>query len=330
MKNLILGAALAGMIASCGGDNGVEAHSQDQNSSPKLSGTVDMDGSSTVYPISEAIAEEYRSAQPDVPVQIGVSGTGGGFKKFIAGETDVSNASRFIKQKEIDGALAAGLEYIELPVAYDGLAVVVNKENDWVTSMTIDELNRMWNADATATKWSDIRAGWPDREFKLFAPGQDSGTFDYFTETVNGKSQNCRADATFSEDDNILVTGIAGTRDGIGFFGLAYYEENMDKLNIVKIDGGNGPVEPTMETVESGEYAPLSRPLFIYVSVEAAKRPEVENFINFYLDQAPVLAAETGYVPLPAKVYEAIKKRFADRTTGTMTGKEGSLESLYL
>lgn len=328
MKNIILGAAFVGLVASCGGNNSGETQAQGKD---RLQGTVEVDGSSTVFPISEAVAEEYGKVQGDVRVKIGVSGTGGGFKKFIAGEVDMSNASRFIKQKEIDHALEVGREYIELPVAYDGLAVVVHKDNDWVTSMTVDELNAMWNNAATATKWSDIRADWPDREFQLFAPGQDSGTFDYFTETVNGSSGNCRADATFSEDDNVLVKGISGTKDGIGFFGLAYYEENADKLNLVGIDGGNGkPVLPTMASVESGEYSPLSRPLFVYVSTEAAKRPEVDHFVHFYIDNAPTLAAETGYVPLPAKIYAAIKQRFTDRVTGTKAGMHGSLEALYL
>lgn len=326
MKNLILGAALAGLVASCGGHANNEALAAIQ-----LSGSVEIDGSSTVFPISEGVAEEYRKVQPDIRVKIGVSGTGGGFKKFIAGEIDIADASRFIKDKELKSCAEVGREFVELPVAYDGLAVVVNTGNDFVTSITVDELNRMWNADATTMKWSDIRQGWPEREFLLFAPGQDSGTFDYFTETINGKSGNCRHDVTFSEDDNVLVNGVSGTPDGIGFFGLAYYEENADKLNLVAIDGGNGkPVLPTMATVESGEYAPLSRPLFIYVSTEAAKRAEVDDFIHFYLDNAAELSTDAGYVPLPAKVYAGIKQRYADRVTGSKAGMEGSLESLYL
>ena len=337
MKNILLGTAIAGLITSCGGA-GDEANAQDSvatlyngDATVELEGSVELDGSSTVYPISEAIAEEYRSHQSRVQVKIGISGTGGGFKKFIAGETHISNASRFIKQKEIDHALEVGREYIELPVAYDGLAVVVHPDNDWATSMTVEELHQMWNKDATATKWSDIRAGWPDREFELFAPGQDSGTFDYFTETINGASGDCRPDASFSEDDNVLVKGVSGTLDGIGFFGLAYYEENADKLGVVAVDGGSGnPVLPNMATVESGEYAPLSRPLFIYVTTDAAADPVVDDFVRFYLDNAGAMAAETGYVPLPSRIYDAIRERYTKRTTGTLAGQHGTLEDLYL
>jgi len=318
-------AVLPLLLAACGGSGDSATHA-----AGKLVGTVAIDGSSTVFPITEAVAEEYRSAQPEVRITVGVSGTGGGFKKFIAGETDISDASRFIKSKELEGCQAGGREFIELPVAYDGLAVVVNKSNDFAADMTIEELRRMWAADSVAKTWSDIRPEWPDREFKLFAPGQDSGTFDYFTDEVNGESGNCRADVTFSEDDNVLVRGVVGDEDGIGFFGLAYYEENQDKLNCVAIDGGSGPVKPSMETVENGTYAPLSRPLFIYVSTEAAKRPEVDDFVRFYIENAASLAGDVGYVPLPAKVYSALQSRYEQSVTGTESGKSGSVEELYL
>jgi len=322
-KHLHLSILLTSLVASCGGSgDGV-------TNAAGLEGRVAIDGSSTVFPITEAVAEEYRSAQPKVRVTVGVSGTGGGFKKFIAGDTDISDASRYIKQKELDGCAANGREFVEIPVAYDGLAVIVNKANDFCTTMTVEELRRMWAADSAAKKWSDIRPEWPDREFKLYAPGQDSGTFDYFTETVNGESGNCRPDSTFSEDDNVLVRGVSGDPDGIGFFGLAYYEENSEILNCVAIDGGDGPVLPNLETVENGTYTPLSRPLFIYVSTEAAKRPEVADFVRFYIEEAATLAGEVGYVPMPEALYTAVANRFANRVTGSQTGKEGTMAELY-
>ncbi len=317
---------LLGLLAGCGSSSETQTHAGNH-----LVGKVAIDGSSTVFPITEAVAEEYRAVQPNVRVTVGVSGTGGGFKKFIAGETDISDASRFIKQKELDGCKEAKREFIEIPVAYDGLAVVVSKSNTFAKTMTVDELNRMWTADSTAKKWSDIRPEWPDREFKLFAPGQDSGTFDYFTETINGKSGNCRRDVTFSEDDNVLVRGVAGDPDGIAFFGLAYYVENAGALNCIAIDPGNGiPVTPSIQTVEDGTYAPLSRPLFIYVSTEAAKRPEVDSFVRFYIENARSLAGEVGYVAMPEKIYAGLMKRFTDKVIGSNAGREGTIEQLYL
>ncbi len=330
MKNSTIWAAtalatLTGLVASCGG--GVSSEAQ---AAGKLSGTVSIDGSSTVFPITEAVAEEFRKVQPGIRVTVGVSGTGGGFKKFIAGETDISDASRYIKGKEQEACAEAGHEYIELPVAYDGLAVVVNKQNTFATSMTTAELKAMWSADASARTWKDIRPEWPDREFHLFAPGQDSGTFDYFTDEINGESGNCRADATFSEDDNVLVRGVVGDEDGIAFFGLAYYVENKTRLNCVAVDGGNGPVRPSLETVEGGSYTPLSRPLFIYVATEAAERPEVDAFVRFYLENARELCAEVGYVPFPGAIYSGLQERYKQRTTGTKAGASGTIEELYL
>ena len=323
MKITQLSILVMALIASCGENPGtVQAGNG-------LTGRVSIDGSSTVFPITEAVAEEYRSVEPDVRVTVGVSGTGGGFKKFIAGETDISDASRYIKDKELKSCAEKGREFIELPVAYDGLAVVVNKSNVFAKTMTVEELRRMWASDSTAKKWSDIRADWPDREFKLFAPGQDSGTFDYFTETVNGKSGNCRGDVTFSEDDNVLVRGVVGDENGIGFFGLAYYVENANQLNCVAIDGGTGPIKPSMETVEDGTYSPLSRPLFIYVSTVAAERPEVDSFVRFYIEQARSLAGEVGYVPMPQSIYDALLKRYETKVTGSLTGVEGTLAELY-
>lgn len=318
----VLALALA---ASCGNSGSDEAHAGNN-----LSGRVAIDGSSTVFPITEAVAEEYRKVEPGVRVTVGVSGTGGGFKKFIAGETDISDASRYIKNKELAGCAEKGREFIEIPVAYDGLAVVVNKKNTFVSTMTIEELKRMWSSDSTAKTWSDIREGWPDRPFKLFAPGQDSGTFDYFTDTVNGKSGNCRGDVTFSEDDNVLVRGVIGDEDAIGFFGLAYYVENASQLNCVAVDGGTGPIKPSMETVENGSYSPLSRPLFIYVSTVASERPEVDSFVRFYIENARSLAGEVGYVPMPQKIYTSLLKRYETKVVGSLTGVEGTLEDLYL
>lgn len=325
MKKTQLSFLLLALTASCGNPNSTEVHA-----GANLTGRVAIDGSSTVFPITEAVAEEYRAVEPAVRVTVGVSGTGGGFKKFIAGETDISDASRYIKDKELSGCAEKGREFIEIPVAYDGLAVVVNKANQFASTMTVDELKRMWSSDSTATKWSDIRAEWPNREFKLFAPGQDSGTFDYFTDTVNGKSGNCRADVTFSEDDNVLVRGVIGDEDGIAFFGLAYYVENASQLNCIAVDGGDGPVKPSMETVENGTYSPLSRPLFIYVSTAATERPEVDSFVRFYIENARSLAGEVGYVPMPAKIYAGLMKRYEDKVTGTTAGEEGTLEQLYL
>jgi len=325
MKNSIASALLATLCVACGSSSDDATHA-----AAGLTGSVSIDGSSTVFPITEAVAEEYRLTEKNVRVTIGVSGTGGGFKKFMAGETDISNASRYIKQKEIDGCAAAKMEFIELPVAFDGLAVVVNPKNEFVKSMTIAELRSLWAADSAAKLWSDIRADWPDRPFHLFAPGQDSGTFDYFTDVVNGESGNCRSDVTFSEDDNVLVRGVIGDPDGLAFFGLAYYVENKGELSCVAIDGGSGPVTPSAATVESGEYSPLSRPLFIYVSTAAAERPEVNDFVRFYLEKAGYLAGEVGYVPLPAYIYEGLESRFEKRVIGSEVAESGTLGELYL
>ncbi len=328
MNRMIPALLLSALCVACNNSDS-NGNAKSGSNATALQGTVAIDGSSTVYPITEAVAEEYRAVAPEVRPNIGVSGTGGGFKKFIAGETDISDASRYIKQKEITKCAEVGKEFIELPVAYDGLAVVVSKKNDFAKSMTIAELRSMWSADSTAKKWSDVRAGWPDREFKLYAPGQDSGTFDYFTEVVNGKSGNCRFDATFSEDDNVLVRGVTGDPDGIGFFGFAYYHENSKQLNIVSIDGGRGPITPSHETIENGAYAPLSRPLFIYVAKSAAAKPQVDSFVNFYIDNMRKLASEVGYVGLPAELCDVIRKRYQNRVTGTCSDKEGSLLELY-
>ena len=272
-----------------------------------LKGTVKVDGSSTVFPITEAVAEEFGKVKKHrrVRVTVGVSGTGGGFKKFLAGETDINDASRPIKQKEIDKARKYGVQYIELPVAYDGLSVVVNKRNTWVNYLTVAELHKIWKPGSTVKTWKDIRPNWPDQKIQLYGPGTDSGTFDYFTEVINGKSQVSRSDFTKSEDDNVLVKGVAGDKGSLGYFGFAYYVENKDKLKIVPIKQENKkPVAPTMTTINNGSYAPLSRPIFIYVNLQSAKKPEVREFVRFYLKNAKELVKEVGYVPLLDQDYQ--------------------------
>ncbi|MDU2239904.1 MAG: PstS family phosphate ABC transporter substrate-binding protein [Paenibacillus sp.] len=313
---ILLITATVSMLAACGQSNdqanqgagNTETNGQSSaapsNSAgeTKLSGQIEIDGSSTVFPLTEAVAEEFSKEHSDVRVPVGVSGTGGGFKRFIAGETDISNASRPIKDEEAEAAKAAGIEYIELMVAYDGLAVIVNPQNDWVDQMTVEELNAIFKPESTVVNWSDVRPEWPNEKINIFSPGADSGTFDYFTEAVNGKAQASRNDdqVSFSEDDNALVQGIAGNKNGLGYFGLAYFEENQDKLRTVAIvNEGGTAVEPTVETVRDGSYTPLSRPLFIYVKKSSYDRPEVKEFVNFFVDHAAELASEVGYVPLP-------------------------------
>lgn len=301
------------LLVSCGqseqGDSGTQANG--------LSGKVRLDGSSTVFPISEAVAEEFNSVAPRVRVTVGVSGTGGGFKKFIAGETDINDASRAVKESEIARLEEAGTEYIELPVAFDGLSVVLHPKNDWVDYLTVDELHRIWMPDSTVTKWSDVREGWPDEVMRLYGPGTDSGTFDYFTQAVNGEEQASRPDFTASEDDNVLVQGIAGDRYALGYFGYAYYAENRDKIRVAAIDGGNGPIEPSIETINNGTYAPLSRPIFIYVRSSSLDDPAVAAFVDFYIRNAGTLAEEVGYIALPDETYAAALERVAKRESGT-------------
>ncbi|WPD18377.1 PstS family phosphate ABC transporter substrate-binding protein [Thermaerobacter composti] len=269
----------------------------------QLSGTITIDGSSTVYPITQAVAEEFMAEHPGVNVTVGVSGTGGGFQKFTRGEIEISNASRPIEADEQAAAEEAGIEYTELQVALDGIAVVVNPQNDWVDHLTVEELKRIWEPNSTVRTWRDVRPEWPDEPIRLYGPGTDSGTFDYFTEAVVGEEGASRTDYTASEDDNQLVTGVANDKYALGYFGFAYYVENRDKLRAVPIDGGRGPVEPTEETIASGSYTPLSRPLFIYVNNEAYRtRPEVRAFVDYYLEVVGELAPEVGYIPLPDEV----------------------------
>jgi phosphate transport system substrate-binding protein len=301
MKKFIFITALSGLMLSCGNNK-------------KDKQNITIDGSSTVYPVTEAMAEEFRAVEPNVDITIGVSGTGGGFQKFGRGEIDLANASRPIKEDEKAIAENNNISFVELEVAYDGLAVVVNPENDWLDCITVEELRQIWEpaAQGTITRWNQVNPAWPDEEIHLFGPGVASGTFDYFTEAVVGESGSSRGDYTASEDDNILVQGVAGDKFGLGFFGLAYFEENADKLKIVGVDGGAGCVEPSIETVSNGSYSPLSRPLFVYVNSSSLQNPVVADFVNFYLDEAPGLLGDVGYVPLTDEEYQREKQKFTE------------------
>ena len=298
---LTLGLMAAALLAACGEDE--SASPTQPASAAKLGGTIEIDGSSTVFPVSEAVAEEFGKLHRDVRVNVGVSGTGGGFKRFTTGETDISNASRPIKDSEATAAAENGIEYIELKVGTDGLSVMVNPENDFAACLTTAELNAIWEPGSAISNWSQVRSGFPDRPLRLYGPDSDSGTFDYFTEEINGEAQVSRSDYTASADDNVLVTGIGGDRNSLGYFGYAYYSENTDKLKLVAVDAGEGCVTPTAATIEDGTYQPLSRPLFIYVSKKSLQRPEVAAFVQFYLENARELVLEVGYVPLPAEAY---------------------------
>ncbi|MBM3933428.1 MAG: PstS family phosphate ABC transporter substrate-binding protein [SAR202 cluster bacterium] len=269
-----------------------------------LRGTIEIDGSSTVFPITEAVAEEFRREQRNVQVNVGVSGTGGGFKRFAAGETAISDASRPIKQSEADEAKKNGIEFVELEIAIDGLSVIVNPQNDWVDCLTKAELKKIWEPTSTIKNWKEVRAGFPDRPLNLYGPGTDSGTFDYFTEVINGAVQASRADYTASEDDNTLVQGISGDRNALGYFGYAYFEENAGKLKLVSIDSGKGCVTPTTDTIANGTYSPLSRPLYIYVSKAALAKAEVKAFVEFYMRNGADLSSEVGYIPLSDAKYQ--------------------------
>jgi phosphate transport system substrate-binding protein len=287
-----------------------------------LKGAVKCDGSSTVMPITSAAAEEFKAAAPNVNVTVGVSGTGGGFKRFCAGETDISNASRPIKKEEHDKAVENKIDYIELPIAFDGLSIVVNTSNTWVDKLTIDEIRKIY-LEGGAKTWADVRAGWPTTPLKIYSPGTDSGTFDYFKEVVaakagkDGKDASIRGDMSVSEDDNVLVRGVEGDPGAIGFFGCAYYFENKDKLKVVPVDAGKGAISPTHDTIEKGTYAPFSRPLFIYVNKKAADRPEVKAFVEFYMTKAGELSEAVGYVQLPSDMYARATANFAAKKTGT-------------
>ncbi len=292
----------------------------ESGSSDTLSGAVQIDGSSTVFPITEAVAEEFMKVHPRVRVTVGVSGTGGGFAKFFRGETDVNDASRTIKDSEIELASSTGIDYIELPVAFDGLAIVVNPANDWASCLTATELEAIWKPGSTVKSWAEVREGFPDRPIKLYGPGTDSGTYDYFTEAIGGESGASRSDFTASEDDNVLVQGIAGDAAALGFFGYAYYDNNRDRLKLLAVDGesGQGCVSPNLETISTGTYAPLSRPLFVYVRADRLDDPVLSTFVDFYIENAGVLSEEVGYVALPEEVYMAVADRVSNSVTGTV------------
>jgi phosphate transport system substrate-binding protein len=286
--------------------------------------TIKIDGSSTVFPITEAVAEEFQKSQRGrVRVTVGVSGTGGGFKKFCRGETDISGASRPILQKEIDVCKAAGIRYVELPVAYDALTVVVHPQNTWAKNLTVAELKKMWEpgAQGKVNNWNQIRQGFPNAPLKLFGPGTNSGTFDYFTEAVVGKSKSSRGDFTASEDDNVLVQGVARDKNALGYFGFAYYQENKNKLKAVPING----VTPSETTVKNGTYNPLSRPIFIYVSSKAMDKPEVKQFVQYYLSNGARFSKEVGYVALPGSAYSTAQNHFNKKRFGTVFGGKESV-----
>ena len=304
---LVLPLAIVGFVAMACGGEGDSAPTTSAGSvvESTLSGDIEIDGSSTVFPISQAAAEEFRKEHPKVQIPVGISGTGGGFKRFTVGETDISDASRAIKDSEREQAAENGIEFIELKVAFDGLSVLVNPDNDFAACMTTGELKKLWEPGSTVSKWNEIRSEWPDKEIRLYGPDTDSGTFDYFTDAINGEEDASRPDYTQSADDNVLVQGIAGDRNSLGYFGYAYYTENQDKLKVVAVDGGSGCITPSASSINDGSYAPLSRPMFIYVNKASLERPEVKAFIEFYLENAPALAAEVGYVALPQADYDA-------------------------
>ena len=288
--------------------------------------TTDIDGSSTVFPITEAMVEDWGdSIGGSARVVIGISGTGGGFKKFCDGETDINDASRPIKASEVFKCAEGGIEFIELPIALDGLTLGVNPDNDFVSCLTIEELHTMWapEAEGVIDRWNQVRADWPDEKLRLYGPGVDSGTFDYFTETINGEAQSSRGDFTSSERDNVLVRGIAGDRGSLGYFGYSYFVENRDILKMVAVDSGNGCIKPTDETINDGTYSPLSRPLFIYVSKKAWKEPDVKDFVSYFVsyDRADLLR-DLGFVPFPERVHDLVLDRFQRGLSGTIFGGE--------
>jgi phosphate transport system substrate-binding protein len=281
--------------------------------------TIKLDGSSTVFPIAEVAAEEFQKSKGgSIKVTVGVSGTGGGFKKFCSGQTDIANASRPISTKEIESCRAKGIRFIELPIAYDALTVVVNPENTWANTMSVEQLKKIWEpgAQGKITNWNQINSRFPNQPLKLFGPGQASGTFDYFTEAVNGKAKASRTDFTASEDDNVLVNGVSKDKGGLGYFGMAYYEANKSKLKAIKVGG----VGPSVETVKSGKYTPLSRPLFVYVNATVAAKPQIKEFVSFFLKNAGQFATQTRYVSLPDGAYTTAIKHFDNKRTGSVFG----------
>jgi phosphate transport system substrate-binding protein len=295
------------LAAGCGGDDDDEA----AETGAELSGRVSADGSSTVGPLTTAAAERFRQEEPGVDVTVGVSGTGGGFERFCAGETDLSNASRQIDEDEEQACESKGIEHVELRVASDALTVVVNPQNDWVTCLTTDQLKTIWNRGSKVDSWKDVDPSFPDEPVKLYGPGTDSGTFDYFTEEINGEEDVSRSDYSASEDDNVIVQGVAGDKGALGYFGLSYYQQNTDKLKAVEVDGGNGCVAPSAETAQSGQYTPLSRPLFIYAKRESLQRPAVKGFLEYLLDNQQAIAESAQFVPLTDEQLQKSKDALA-------------------
>lgn len=325
LSRLGVAAAMAVVLVACGGPQG-----------PSGTALVRVDGSSTVFPISEAVAEEFRLAT-GTNVTVGISGTGGGFQKFCRGETDVSNASRPISEVEIEACRQSGIGFIELPMAYDGIAIVVNPKADWIETITVAELRRMWEpgAQGTVTRWNQIRASWPDREIHLFGAGVDSGTYDYFTQAITGEEGASRGDFTASEDDNVLVQGIRNDELAFGFLPFAYYYENRDSLKIIPVDDEQdlpvaGAVAPNLDTIRTGDYQPLSRPVFIYVAEPSLARPEVQAFMDFYVANAGELASEVGYVDLGAEGYRLVGEHLTARRLGSAFEHGGSQVGITL
>lgn len=309
---------MAILLSACGGD------SSGNRIDPSEAPVIKIDGSSTVFPIAEAVAEEFQLAERGAArVTVGLSGTGGGFKKLCRGDTDVANASRPILTEEMEACRASGIQYLELPVAFDAITVVVNPKNDWIKSITIEDLKKIWEpaAQGVILRWNQVRPEWPDVPLMLFGPGADSGTFDYFTEAVVGKAKSSRGDYTASEDDNVLVQGVEHNTNALGYFGFAYYISHRERMRAVPIEQENGPaVLPTIDTVTNGTYQPLSRPLFIYPSAAAAQRPEVQRLLQFYLTEGGKLAAEVGFVPLPPEASAAALEHFKNNRVGTVFG----------
>lgn len=314
--------ALAASLTACGGGTaGTDAAGDTAAGGAGVSGDIQIDGSSTVFPISEAMAEEFMAANPDSRVTVGVSGSGGGFKKFCAGETDISNASRQIKDEEIANCEAAGIEFVEVPVAYDGITLVVNPENDFAQCVTVEQLNAMWapEAENAIDNWSQVDSAFPDQALELFGPGPDSGTFDYFTDEVNGEEGASRGDYTASEDDNVIVTGVQSSSGGLGYFGYAYYEENQDSLKALEVENEDGEcIAPSTETIADGSYNPMSRPLFFYVNKAAYdEKPQVQAFVDYKLDDANgSLVQEVGYITLPSEDLAASRARVEEAKLG--------------
>ncbi|MBW3593403.1 MAG: PstS family phosphate ABC transporter substrate-binding protein [Actinobacteria bacterium] len=314
----VLAVAAAGCGREGGGGDANAAGDTTTQGGGDLSGSVESDGSSTVGPLTTAAAERFREQQPNVNVTVGISGTGGGFERFCNGETDISNASRPIKEdEEVPICEENGIEYTELAVATDALTVVVNPENDWIDCITTDQLNAIWRPDSTIDNWSQVPGGdYPDEPLALAGPGTDSGTFDYFTDEINGEEGASRSDYTASEDDNVVVRAVSGERGALGYFGFTYYEENQDELKALAVDGGEGCVEPSVETAQSGDYAPLARPLFIYVKNESLSRPEVQEFLRFYTSNLTEIAEAAAYIPLPDDDQEKVADQVEQAITG--------------